>query len=144
MCATRVYWRERFIKRGTYMATITFWKCKECGSIMHALQGTGSGLVCCGETMAELKANTTDGAVEKHVPVIVQDGAAVTVTVGSAEHPMAEDHWIQWILLQTERGEQRKVLHPGEKPVASFAVKDDRVLAAYEYCNKHGLWKAEL
>ena len=129
--------------RGTLMATLKFWKCAKCGNILHVLNDKCDGLTCCGDAMKELKANTTDGAHEKHVPVIAVDGATVTVKVGSAEHPMADDHWIQWIMLHTEKGEQRKVLNPGEKPEATFVLKDDTVLAAYEYCNKHGLWKAD-
>ena len=90
----------------------------------------------------ELTANTTDGAHEKHVPVIEQHGDHVTVKVGSVEHPMLEAHYIQWILLETATGFQKKDLKPGEKPEAEFAVTEP-VLAAYEYCNLHGLWKAE-
>lgn len=89
----------------------------------------------------ELTANTTDGAHEKHVPVIEQQGDHVTVKVGSVEHPMLEAHYIQWILLETATGFQKKDLKPGEKPEAEFAVTEP-VLAAYEYCNLHGLWKA--
>lgn len=90
----------------------------------------------------ELTANTTDGAHEKHVPVIEQQGDHVTVKVGSVEHPMLEAHYIQWILLETATGFQKKDLKPGEKPEAEFAVTEP-VLAAYEYCNLHGLWKAQ-
>ena len=64
--------------------------------------------------------------------------------VGSVDHPMADDHWIQWIYLQTEKGGQRKSLNPGEKPEAVFVLENDRPVAAYEYCNKHGLWKADI
>jgi len=91
----------------------------------------------------ELKANTSDGATEKHVPVIEKDGDKITVKVGSAIHPMEEDHYIQWITLETDKGIQRKNLNPGQKPEASFTLSDEKLLAAYEYCNKHGLWKAE-
>ncbi|MDO5307910.1 MAG: desulfoferrodoxin family protein [Planctomycetia bacterium] len=87
--------------------------------------------------------NTTDAAGEKHVPVISQDGARVTVKVGSVEHPMLPAHWIQWIVLQTKTGYQKKKLTPEDKPEATFTVSED-VLAAYEFCNLHGLWKSEL
>ncbi len=86
--------------------------------------------------------NTTDGAFEKHVPVIEQHGDHVTVRVGSAEHPMLNAHYIEWIILETVSGFQRKDLKPGQKPTADFAVTEP-VVAAYEYCNLHGLWKAE-
>ena len=90
----------------------------------------------------ELTANTTDGAYEKHVPVIEQDGDTVTVKVGSVEHPSLPAHYIEWILLETEQGFQINYMKPGMKPEASFAVKEP-VVAAYEYCNLHGLWMAK-
>ena len=95
--------------------------------------------------MQLLTANTTDAAGEKHVPVIAVDGKTVTVTVGAVEHPMLDVHFIEWILLETKEGRQRKTLKPGEKPEAVFALTDDdEVIAAYEYCNLHGLWKATM
>lgn len=87
--------------------------------------------------------NTSDGAGEKHVPVIEQNGRTVTVTVGSIEHPMLDAHYIEWIMLEMKEGRQRNTLKPGEKPVAAFALTDaDAVVVAYEYCNLHGLWKS--
>ena len=86
--------------------------------------------------------NTTDGAYEKHVPVIEQHGDHVTVRVGSVAHPMLPEHYIEWIILETQTGSQRRDLKPGDKPEADFAVTEP-VIAAYEYCNLHGLWKAE-
>ena len=96
-----------------------------------------------GEEMKPIEPNTTDAAGEKHVPVIEQNGQTVTVTIGSVEHPMLDVHYIEWVLLETKEGRQRKTLKPGEKPVATFALTDgDAVVAAYEYCNLHGLWKS--
>ncbi len=91
----------------------------------------------------ELVANTTDGAHEKHVPVISINGDTVTVSVGSVEHPSLLAHYIEFIVLVTESGMQMKWLKPGMKPEATFKVTD-KVVAAYEYCNLHGLWKAEV
>lgn len=94
--------------------------------------------------MEEMIPNTTDGALEKHVPVVEVNGRDVTVTVGSVAHPMLEEHRIQWIALETKEGAQRKELHPGQAPCASFALSEgDEVIAAYEYCNLHGFWKSE-
>ena len=90
----------------------------------------------------QIKPNTTDVAQEKHVPQIEQHGDHVTVKVGSIEHPMLPEHYIEWIILETRTGSQRKDLKPGDKPEADFAVTEP-VIAAYEYCNLHGLWKAE-
>ncbi|MBO6162892.1 MAG: desulfoferrodoxin [Eubacterium sp.] len=121
-----------------------FYRCKHCGQIIEVVQGTGVPVICCGEPMEKLIPGTSDGAYEKHVPVIEVNGSIVTVSVGSVEHPMMEAHYIQWIALQTKEGFQRKVLKPGEAPKAVFALTEgDQVEAAYEYCNLHGLWKAE-
>ena len=120
-------------------------KCAKCGNMITYLEKDACDVKCCGETMVEVVANTSDGAGEKHVPVITVDGNKVTVAVGEVEHPMMDAHYIQWITLETEQGRQRKILNPGEKPVAEFAlVEGDKAVAAYEYCNLHGLWKAEV
>ena len=122
---------------------MTIYKCKHCGNIIAHLKDSGVRCHCCGEEMQPLTANTTDAAGEKHVPVIAVDGRTVTVTVGAVEHPMLDVHYIEWIILETKQGRQRKTLKPGEKPVAVFALADgDEAVAAYEYCNLHGLWKA--
>ncbi|MBP5753997.1 MAG: desulfoferrodoxin [Treponema sp.] len=107
------------------------------------VEETGVPTICCGEPMAEIVANTTDAAVEKHVPVIAQKGNVVEITVGSVEHPMLPEHYIEWILLQTDKGIQKKSLEPGQAPKADFALlPDEKVVAAYEYCNLHKLWKS--
>ena len=120
-------------------------KCAKCGNMITYLEKDACDVKCCGEPMVEVVANTSDGAGEKHVPVITVDGNKVTVAVGEVEHPMMDAHYIQWITLETVQGRQRKILNPGEKPVAEFAlVEGDKAVAAYEYCNLHGLWKAEV
>ena len=119
-------------------------KCTKCGNMISYLNKDACDVKCCGETMVEVVPNTTDAAGEKHVPVIEINGNIVTVKVGSVEHPMMDAHYIQWVVLETEQGRQRKELKPGAEPVATFALVDgDKALAAYEYCNLHGLWKAE-
>ncbi len=90
----------------------------------------------------EIIPNTTDGSYEKHVPVIEQQGDHVTVTVGSAAHPMLDVHYTEWIILETATGYQKHDLKPGDAPTAGFAVTEP-VIAAYEYCNLHGLWMAK-
>ena len=103
-----------------------------------------NGKVLPGEGLSgeEITPNTTDGAYEKHVPVIEHSGDSVTVKVGSVAHPMLDVHWIEWIVLETATGYQKKELKPGDEPVAHFAVTEP-VVAAYEYCNLHGLWVAK-
>lgn len=122
---------------------IKFLKCSHCGNVVTYLVDKGVPLVCCGEKMTELVPNTTDAAGEKHVPVVKKEGNIVTVTVGSVEHPMLDEHYIMFIVLETKKGYQKADLKPQDKPVASFVLaEDDEVVAAYEYCNLHGLWKS--
>lgn len=124
---------------------LKFFKCEECGPIVEVLGDKVAKLVCCGNEMKELVANTTDAALEKHTPVVTVDGNKVTAIVGSVEHPMLEEHFIQWIYLETTKGAYRKELKPGEKPCAEFLLADgEKAVAAYEYCNLHGLWKTEI
>ena len=118
-----------------------FLKCKKCGKVVNVLKASACETMCCGEAMVELKANTTDAAVEKHVPVVEKNGNSVEVKVGSVAHPMEEKHYIEWILLETKNANQFKMLNPGDEPKAVFALNDsDEVLNAYAYCNLHGLW----
>ncbi len=121
-----------------------FYYCKHCGNIVTYVINSGVPVVCCGEEMQELVPGTVDASREKHVPVIHTEGNLVTVKVGSVAHPMEEKHYIAFIVLETENGYQRRTLKPGEQPEAVFAiVPGDKVKAAWEYCNLHGLWKAE-
>lgn len=121
-----------------------FYRCDHCGQIVAIVKKTGAPVVCCGEPMKEITAGTTDASVEKHVPVFEVKGDVVAVKVGAAEHPMAEEHYIEWIALQTKQGNQRKALKPGEAPEACFKIcEGDEVVAVYAYCNLHSLWKAE-
>ncbi|MCR5312595.1 MAG: desulfoferrodoxin [Bacteroidaceae bacterium] len=116
-------------------------KCKECGLMVEVvLEGTCTP-ECCGKPMQQVKENTTDGAKEKHVPVVEKTADGYCVTVGSVEHPMTEEHYIQWIELVTEDGVLRKCLTPQDKPQAFFKT-DSKVLYAREYCNLHGLWRS--
>lgn len=121
-----------------------FFRCDHCGNFVGVINDAGVPMMCCGQKMTEVVAGTTDAAVEKHVPVVTVDGNIVKAVVGSVEHPMIEEHYIEWIALETEKGVQRKVLKAGDAPAAEFALTaDDNVVAAYAYCNLHGLWKSE-
>ena len=120
-----------------------FYICKHCGNIIAKVKDVGVPVVCCGEPMSEIVPGTTDAAVEKHVPVWTVENGIVHVKVGSVEHPMLPEHYIEWVSLQTKQGNQRKELHPGEKPEVCFALcEGDEVEAVYAYCNLHSLWKA--
>lgn len=121
-----------------------FYICKKCGNLVGMLHSSGQPLVCCGSPMDELKANTVDAANEKHLPVVEINDGVVHVKVGEVAHPMVEEHYIQWIYLATEQGGQRKVLSPDQAPEAVFHLGEDKAVAAFEYCNLHGLWKTEI
>ena len=121
-----------------------FFICEHCGNIIEYIKETGVPVMCCGQKMTELIPGTSDGAHEKHVPVVVTEGDKVLVTVGAVEHPMVEAHYIQWIAIETTKGSQRKKLDYTDKPTAEFKLADgEELVAVYEYCNLHGLWKAE-
>ena len=120
-----------------------FYKCDVCGKIVAMVKATDVDTVCCSQAMRELVPGTTDAAVEKHVPVYTVTDNTVTVKVGSTAHPMTEAHRIEWIAIETENGNQRRELKPGDSPEATFAlVPYDKVKNVYEYCNLHGLWKS--
>jgi superoxide reductase len=104
----------------------------------------GVPLICCGEKVSELAPNTTDASVEKHVPDVTISGDLAKVQVGSAPHPMTEEHHISFVYVKTEKGGQRKCLEPGMEPNAAFCFTDDKPLSVFAHCNLHGLWKVEL
>lgn len=117
-------------------------RCAKCGKIAFVAQDSACPTMCCGEEMEVLTANTTDAATEKHVPVVTREGNKLSVSVGSVDHPMEEAHYIQFIVLETENGFRVVYLNPGDAPKADFYA-DEKVIAVYEYCNLHGLWKVE-
>ena len=121
-----------------------FFICKHCGNIVAMIRDAGVPIVCCGEKMHEITPDTTEASGEKHIPVYEMEGNTVHVTVGSVAHPMAEEHFIEWVYVQTERGGARKALKPGEAPEVSFAMGGEKAIAVYAYCNLHGLWMTKL
>ena len=119
-----------------------FYRCVKCGQMVAMVEKKACPVKCCGEPMEEIIPGTTDASAEKHVPVWEVKDGLVTVRVGAAAHPMLEEHYIEWIALQTKGGNQRKALKPGDAPEAVFAlVPGDEVLSASAYCNLHSLWK---
>ena len=121
-----------------------FYKCKHCGKIIAIVDGCSTcPTICCGEPMQEMVPNTEDGAVEKHIPVYEVKDNVVYIKVGSVAHPMVEAHYIKWIVLCTNYGNQRKLLSPDSEPKAEFLLLDGEVVNdCLAYCNLHGLWKA--
>ena len=121
-----------------------FYICRHCGNLVGLINDAGVPLMCCGQKMEALVPNTTEAAGEKHLPVVTVKDGVVHVNVGEVNHPMTEEHYIQWVYIETENGGQRRALKPGYAPEVSFCVSEDKPLAVYAYCNLHGLWKTEI
>ena len=120
-----------------------FYRCAHCGQIIAIVKKTGVPVKCCGENMQKIIPGTTDASLEKHVPVYTVEGGKVKVKIGSVDHPMIPEHYIEWVSLQTKFGNQRKALKPGDAPAVCFSIcEGDEVEAVYAYCNLHSLWKA--
>lgn len=126
------------------MKGIKFFICEHCGNLIGLIHDAGVPMMCCGQKMKHLEPNTVEASGEKHLPDVTVDGDVITAKVGTVEHPMLPEHYIEWIYLKTEKGGQRKNLAPGEAPEAKFVVIDDKPVAVYAYCNLHGLWMTEV
>ena len=124
---------------------VKFFVCEHCGNVVEKVEDHGVPVMCCGKKMAELVPGVVEASHEKHIPVAKVEGNLVKVAVGLVEHPMAEEHSILWVYLETCCGVYRKYLEVGKPPVAHFALAEgEKPIAAYAYCNLHGLWKAEI
>ena len=121
-----------------------FYVCSRCGNLVGMINESGVPMMCCGQKMDELVPNTVEASGEKHIPAVKLGDGVVEVNVGSVDHPMAPEHFIEWVYVQTEKGGQRKALKPGDAPHVTFALGDDMAVAVYAYCNLHGLWKVDL
>lgn len=118
-----------------------FYECKTCGNIIILLEDSKVVPVCCQEVMSEIIPSTKDGAKEKHVPIVIRKDNEITVQVGEIIHPMEMDHYIKWIVLETDKGKYIHYLEPGQEPVTKFCICDsEKVIAVYEYCSVHSLW----
>ena len=117
-------------------------KCIHCGATVKVMEDCnceGCGIICCNEPMKVMVPNSVDAAVEKHVPTyeIVDDEIVVKVN-----HVMEKEHYIEWISLVKENKEYTVKLYPEQNAECRFPYLKDAIL--YAYCNKHGLWKAEV
>lgn len=120
----------------------TFYTCQHCGNIIAMIRNQGVPVYCCGEKMHEILPGTVEASQEKHIPVTRVEGNQVFVTVGSVEHPMTPEHYIEWICLETKRGMQYAQLTPQDKPRATFFIGDgDEIQRVYAFCNQHSLWR---
>lgn len=121
---------------------VRFYRCPICGNIVGLIDGDMSRVVCCGRPMEEMVANTTDAAVEKHVPAYERVEDEIVVKVGEVEHPMEKEHYIMWIAQVTDNRTTRVRLFPEQSTETRFPYIKGATL--YAYCNKHGLWKTEV
>ena len=122
---------------------LKFYLCEKCGNEVEMIYSSGVTPVCCGSKMTELVAGTVEASREKHIPVYTVSGNVVSVNVGSIDHPMVEEHFIEWVVLESNKGVSRKMLKAGEQPHTEFSLLEgEEVVAVYAYCNLHGLWRA--
>jgi len=122
-----------------------YYECKKCGNVMNLFEDSGVIPVCCGSTMLELKPLSEDGGYEKHVPVVEIKDNEVIVSIGEIAHPMLDEHYIKWIILETSKGKYIRSLKPNVAPVVKFYINSDETpLYVYAYCNVHSLWTKKL
>ena len=120
-----------------------FYLCEHHGNIITVLGGIKGPANDDG--LQELLPGVTDAAQEKHVPLVKVEGSKVCVNVGEVEHPMSQEHLIEWVVLETDQGWQKKDLRPDTAPTTECALTaGEKPLAVYAYCNLHGLWKKVL
>ncbi len=117
------------------------YKCEKCGNVICLMEGDASHIRCCGEEMTELVPNSIDASSEKHVPYVKIDGDKIYISIGEVEHPMEEDHFIEWVAVVSDLGLSLFKFVPGDEP--SIALPYRKGSTVYSYCNKHGLWKKE-
>lgn len=123
------------------MKKLIFYRCNVCGNIAIKLVDSGVPMVCCGKPITELTANTTEAATEKHIPVVETANGVVKVKIGEVPHPMTPEHFIQFVVLKTDKKVQMQELYPNNSPTATFFIdSNEKVEKVYAYCNLHSLW----
>lgn len=121
------------------------YKCEICGNIVEVLHEGPGELVCCGQPMKKMEEkDNEEGLNEKHIPVIEEAENKIIVKIGEVEHPMTEEHYIEWVELETENEILRKYLSSGEKPEVSFEKPEEKITKVRSYCNLHELWTKTL
>lgn len=119
-----------------------FYKCPICGNVIGLIDGDINHITCCGKPMEHLGANTVDASQEKHVPVYERVEDEIVVKVGELAHPMEKEHYIMWIAQVSDNQTTRIRLYPEQDAEVRFKYISGSTL--YAYCNKHGLWQAEV
>ena len=126
------------------MKNTKFYICEKCGNIVHKIEDSGVSLVCCGQKMTYIEPGVVEASREKHIPIVKYEDNAVNVIVGSVLHPMADEHHIAWVYLETDKGGQIKYLEHNASPEITFSLNNEKPVAVYAYCNLHGLWKSDI
>ena len=116
-------------------------KCDDCGSIIQVL-AEGDEKVC-SDHMLEFPVQTEGEKAPKHKPVVEIDGDKVTVKVGEVAHPMDDDHYIQFVIVEAGGEQYAKCFKPGDVAEATFTVNAAEDVKALAFCNLHGLWSSE-
>ena len=99
---------------------------------------------CCGSPMRTAKVKSSDSGKEKHTPIVLVNDERVTVSVSEIAHPMEEDHFIGFAVLENGRGFDVKELKTNDYPVAQFILNEDETVGeVYAWCNNHGVWRAD-
>ncbi len=117
------------------------YRCEVCGNIVQILHGGVGTLVCCNRSMKLLNELTKDSGMEKHVPVIERNGNTIKIKVGTVQHPMEEQHYIEWVEAISNDKIYRKHLQPGSKPEVEFVIEGNNIIAR-EFCTVHGMWRS--
>lgn len=119
-------------------------KCEDCGSILQALVPGDEDT--CDANLTSFEAQVEGEKAPKHKPVVEIDGDNVSVKVGEVQHPMDDDHYIQFIIVGVGNEQYAKCFKPGDVPEATFTIGADKIadgIVAEAFCNLHGLWSSE-
>ncbi len=82
---------------------------------------------------------TTPKENDPHLPYVYQVDDRVLITI---KHPKGEEHHIEWIILETNKGFYKTNLEKNEEPTAIYILqKDEFIFNVYLYCNIHGLFR---
>lgn len=112
-------------------------RCNKCGGMVKQIKDCT--INCCGKEMKAVIPNSVDAAVEKHVPTYEKTSEGIVVKVN---HVMDKDHYIEWLALVADNKEYMVTLYPEQDAECEFPYIPGSTL--YSYCNKHGLWKADV
>lgn len=117
------------------------YKCETCGNILEIVHGGDNFSDCCSQKMTLQEPKKGPEGAEKHIPVVEIVGEKLFVKVGSIQHPMLPEHYIEWIELICGNRSYRKFLLPGQTPEVIFEIGELKApFLVSIYCNIHGLW----